>query len=95
MKTKLLLIPALISLMALTSCKDEQTITVSKSVLGNNTIVSRSNSSGTYTRTEYGKDLFGNITITTSRGHENATEQEDLLVMALEVAASLLTDSDQ
>jgi len=93
MKTRLLLIPSLISLLALTSCEDEQTTTVSKSLWGDDTIVSRSSSNGGYTRTEYGSDFFGNKTITTSRGHENATEQGDLVVFIIEAAASFFANS--
>lgn len=92
MKTKLLLIPGLLSLLALTSCQDEQTTTVSKSPWSGNTIVSRNDSRGTYTRTEYDSDFFGNRTINVSRGHENATQQGDLVVMLLEGLASLLFD---
>ncbi|MEI7929324.1 MAG: hypothetical protein WCH40_12295 [Verrucomicrobiales bacterium] len=93
MKTKLFLIPGLIASLFLTSCKDEQTTTVSKSLWGGDTIVSRSDSSGTYTRTEYGSDLFGNKTISVSRGHENATEQGDLGVMILKGVASVFGKS--
>ncbi len=89
MKTKLFLIPGLIASLALTSCEDEQTTTVSKSLWGGDTIVSRSDSYGTYTRTEYDSDLFGNRTISTSRGHSNATEQGDLTVFLIEAAAAL------
>jgi hypothetical protein len=61
--------------------------------LGGDTIVSRSNSSGSYTRTEYGSDFFGNKTTSVSRGHDNATEQGDLLVLILEGLASLIAES--
>jgi hypothetical protein len=93
MKTKLILISGLTSLLAFTSCNEDQTTTVSKSLWGCDTIVSRSDSAGTYTRTTYGNDLFGNNTIGVSRGHENATEQGDLIVLVLELAASLFANS--
>lgn len=91
MNTKLLLIPSLIASLFLVSCEDEQTTTVSKGFLGD-TIVSRSNSSGTYTRTQYGNDIFGTKTISTTRGHDNATQQGDLLVLILEGIGSLLSE---
>ena len=97
MKTKLLLIPGVIFLMAMNSCEDQhqQTTTVSKSLFGGETIVSSSDSHGTFTRTEYGRDLFGNRTISSSRGHSNATEQEDLLVVVFKVVVALLAESAQ
>ena len=92
MKTKILLIPAFALLLSLVSCEDQQTTTVSKSLWGDNTIVSRSNSNGTFTRTEYGSDFFGNQKITTTRGHTNATEQGDLTVFLVEFAAALFSE---
>lgn len=90
MKTRLLFIIAgCCSILTLTSCEDEETTTVSKSLWGGDTIVSRSNSNGSYTRTEYGTDFFGNRTVTTSRGHSNATEQGDLTVLLVEAVAEL------
>ena len=79
-------------MLSLVSCEDKQTTTVSKSLWGDNTVVSRSNSNGSYTRTEYGNDFFGNPTITTSRGHSNATEQGDLAILLLEAAAALFVE---
>jgi hypothetical protein len=93
MKTRLVLIPACIAMLTLTSCdEDKQTTTVSKSLWSDDTIVSRGNSNGGYTRTEYGNDFFGNQTVTTSRGHENATEQGDLVTFLLETAAALFVE---
>ena len=92
MKNKFLLIPGCLSILALASCEDEQTTTVGKSLFGGNTIVSRSCSDGSYTRTEYGSNFFGDRTITTSRGHSNATEQGDLTVFLLEAAAALFVE---
>lgn len=93
MNARLLLISACTALLTLVSCEDKQTTTVSKSLWGDDTIVSRSNSSGGYTRTEYGNDFFGNQTITTTRGHANATEQGDLAVFLLEAAAAIFAGS--
>jgi len=92
MKSSLLLIAACIAMLTLVSCEDKQTTTVSKSLWGDDTIVSRSNSNSGYTRTEYGNDFFGNQTVTTSRGHANATEQGDLATFLLEAAAALLVE---
>jgi len=79
-------------MLPLVSCEDKQTTTVSKSLWGDDTIVSRSNSNGSYTRTEYGNDFFGNQTVTTSRGHSNATEQGDLAAILLEAAAAIFVE---
>jgi len=95
MKPKLLLIPGVIFLMAINSCEDQQTTTVSKSLMGSNTIVSSKNSQGSFTRTEYSNDIFGNRTISNSRGHANATEQGDLLMLVFHVVVALLAESDQ
>ena len=92
MKTRFLLIPACIAMLSLVSCEDKQTTTVSKSLWGDDTIVSRSSSNGGYTRTEYGTDFFGNQTVTTTRGHSNATEQGDLATFLLEAAAALFVE---
>lgn len=89
MKTRLLLIPSLIASLFLVSCEDEQTTTVSKSLWSGDTIVSRSCSDGSFTRTQYGNDIFGNRTITTTRGHDNATQQGDLAVLVLEAAVAI------
>ena len=94
MKTKLFLIPSLIASLFLVSCQDEQTTTVSESLWSGDTIVSRSNSSGTYTRSQYGNDIFGNRTITTTRGHDNATQEGDLLMLLLEGLASAIANSE-
>ena len=87
-KNKFLVISFYLPILALTSCEDEQTTTVSNSLFGDNTIVSRSNSSGSYTRTEYGSDFFGNKTIKVSRGHENATEGGDLADFLIKAAVN-------
>lgn len=92
MKTRLLIIPACIAMLPFVSCEDKQTTTISKPLWGDNTIVSRGNSNGSYTRTEYGNDFFGNQTVTTSRGHENATEQGDLATFLLEAAAAIFVE---
>jgi hypothetical protein len=92
MNARLLLIPACIALLTLVSCEEEQTTTISKSLWGDDTIVSRSDSNGGYTRTEYGNDFFGNQTITTTRGHANATEQGDLATLLLEAAAAIFAE---
>jgi len=92
MKFRLLLITACLAILPLVSCEDKQTTTVSNSLWGDDTIVSRSNSNGSYTRTEYGKDFFGNQTITTTRGHSNATEQGDLATFLLEAAVAIFSE---
>ncbi len=92
MNARLLLIPACIAALTLVSCDDKQTTTISKSLWGDDTIVSRSDSNGGYTRTEYGNDFFGNQTITTTRGHANATEQGDLATFLLEAAAAIFAE---
>lgn len=79
-----LLLPALLALAALTvSCDDQSgktsTTTVSKSPVAKDTVVSTRAGDGSYTRTQYGEDFFGNRTIKTTRGHQNATWQGDLL----------------
>ena len=93
MKTRYLITSAFIAMLTLVSCEDKQTTTVSKSLWGDDTIVSRSNSDGSFTRTEYGNDFFGNQRITTTRGHDNATEQGDLVTFLLEAAAAILAGS--
>ncbi|MEX2580604.1 MAG: hypothetical protein WD342_16220 [Verrucomicrobiales bacterium] len=92
MKTRLLLIPACAFFLSLVSCEDQQTTIVSESLWGDDTIVSRSNSNGTFTRTEYGSDFFGNQKITTTRGHEYPTERHDLTVFLMEAAAALFSE---
>jgi hypothetical protein len=89
MKTKILFLPAILCSLLLVSCEEEQTTTVSKSLWGGDTIVSRSDSYGSYTRTEYGKDFFGNKTISVSRGYENATEQGDLTALVFKGLVSV------
>ena len=54
MKTRLLIILVCLSTLTLASGQDKQTTTVSKALFGGNTIVSRSCSNGSYTRTENG-----------------------------------------
>jgi hypothetical protein len=65
---------------------------VSKSLWSSDTIVSNSNSNGTFTRTQYGNDLWGNRQITVSRGHANATQQGDMVDMGLKALASFLNE---
>jgi hypothetical protein len=96
MKSRHLLIPACIAMLTLISCDEgTRTTTISKSLWGDDTIVSRSDGYGTYTRTEYGNDFFGNQTITTTGGHANATEQGDLAVFLLEAAAAIFAGFNQ
>lgn len=94
MKNKFLLIPICVFIFALCSCDEDhsQRTTVSQSLVSKSTIVSHQASDGTFTRTQYGKDFFGNPTTTVTRGHENATQQGDLLVGALEILSMLLTE---
>jgi len=93
MNTKFLVISICLPFPALAYCEDEQTTTVNKSLLRDNTIVSRGSSKGSYTRTEYGSDFFGNKTIEVSRGHENAAEQGDVAAFLLNAAAALFAAS--
>jgi hypothetical protein len=79
------------STMSLISChEDGQTTTVSKSLWSHDTIVSHSNSTGTFTRTQYGQDIWGNRQITVSRGHANATQQGDLVSMGFKALDTFL-----
>jgi hypothetical protein len=81
------------AIMSLISCnEDGQTTTVSKSLWSNDTIVSHSNSNGTFSRTQYGNDFWGNRQITVSRGHANATQQGDLVDIGLRALAKVLND---
>lgn len=95
MKNKFLLIPASISILALCSCDEDhsQRTTVSQSLVSKNTIVSHSRSDGTFTRTQYGTDFFGNRTTNVTQGHANATQQADFLIGALELLFMVLTDT--
>jgi hypothetical protein len=81
------------AVLSLISCnEDGQTTTVSKSLWSKNTIVSHSTSNGTFTRTQYGKDFWGNAQTTVTRGHPNATQQGDLAEIGLKFGAALLSD---
>lgn len=95
MKNKFLLIPASISILALCSCDEDhsQRTTVSQSLVSKNTIVSHSRSDGTFTRTQYGTDFFGNRTTNVTQGHANATQQADFLIGALKLLFIVLTDT--
>lgn len=77
----------------LVSCdEDGQTTTVSKSLFSNDTIVSHSNSNGSFTRTQYSRDFWGNRQTEVSRGHSNATQQGDLMEMGLKIGAAVLSE---
>jgi hypothetical protein len=81
------------AIMSLISCnEDGQTSTVSKSLWSNDTIVSNSSSNGTFTRTQYGNDFWGNREITVSRGHANATQQGDLLEIGVKLGIAILSE---
>lgn len=77
--------------MSLISCnEDQQTTTVSKSLWSKDTIVSRCASNGTFTRTQYGHDFWGNRQISVSRGHANASQQDDLVAIGANALFSFL-----
>jgi len=92
MKRSTFALPCLAALL-LVACDDPaSTTTISKSPVRGNTVVSTPASNGTYTRTVYGHDLFGNRTVRVTRGHENATAQEDLLVAGLGLVFGIVTE---
>jgi len=79
--------------MSLISCKEDgQTTTVSRSLWSNDTIVSHSNSNGSFTRTQYGHDFWGNPRTVVTRGHSNPTQQDDLLAIGFKVGAAILSE---
>ena len=82
------LLVTLVACLFLSAC-DEDTV-VSQSMWDNDTIVSTRDSSGTYTRTEYGHDWFGNRTTNVSRGHEQATHAGGLLAAGVLVVLVVL-----
>lgn len=93
MKKTILPILALVPVLMLASCnEDSRTTTVSKSILGNSTIVSSLGAGGSFTRTAYGKDFFGNQTIDVSRRHQCATQQGDLALLCIELAGRLVME---
>lgn len=81
------------AVLSLISCnEDGQTTTVSKSLWSNDTIVSHSTSNGTFTRTQYGQDFWGNPQTTVTRGHPNATQHGDVAAMVWKLGEALLAD---
>lgn len=73
-----------VACLSLSAC-NEDTV-VSQSMWDGDTIVSTRAGDGSYTRTEYGTDWFGNKTTKVSKGHDQATHAGELLAMGAVVA---------
>lgn len=93
MKPSIIASLASVVALSLTACnEDGQSTTVSQSLWSKDTIVSSSAADGTFTRIQYGSDMWGNSETVVSRGHSNATEQGDILVKGLELAVGLAVE---
>jgi len=73
----LTLLSLLILLMS--ACSQEPSTKVSKNIWGD-TVVATPTSSGTFTRTTYSTNWYGKDVTTVTRGHENATQQQDAMI---------------